>query len=220
MENCICKQPELAENVDENPESVDWDEETSGLIKHAKDELTLAGYDLNQKEEDPNKWIAESVLELIRVFAKQGHSGSSAPYCVNMFSKLAKYETITPLTGNDDEWVEVVLNNLWQNKRNGAVFKDKTGYAWFLDGKIFEDKDGCSYTSGRSKIKVVFPCIPKSKYIKYNLLRGIKYYIQDIPWRLSQVFKKKNKTLSTECTCGCCNDSDVPSGEVNEESKM
>lgn len=137
----------------------------SNLIKHAKRELEVMGYDLNEKEENPNKWICENILELLEVFSKQGHSGSSAPYCISLFTKLANFEPVCPLTGNDDEWNEVG-DNLYQNKRCSHVFKkDKNGVAYDIEGKIFRESDGCCYTSKDSCVDVTFPYTPKREYI-------------------------------------------------------
>ena len=88
----------------------------SNSIAHAKRELVAIGYDLNDKEEGPNKWIMENLFELLAVFSTQGHSGSSAPHCISMFKKLASFEPLSPLTGEDDEWNDVSMygdNPLW-----------------------------------------------------------------------------------------------------------
>ena len=76
----------------------------SNLRKHAERELRLAGYNLNDKELGPNKWMVEDLLELIDVFSKQGHSGFSAGYCIQSFTTLASFKCLTPLTGEDSEW--------------------------------------------------------------------------------------------------------------------
>jgi len=75
-DNIECMCGKIEDQVESpNSISVEWKEEESDIIKHAKRELELSGYDLNQTEEDPNKWMVENVLELLRVFDKQGHSG-------------------------------------------------------------------------------------------------------------------------------------------------
>ena len=78
-------------------------------VCHAEREFVAAGYTpLDQEKEDgPNKWIQENVLELLEVFARQGHSGFSAPYAIETFRKLALHEPLVPLSGADDEWNEV-----------------------------------------------------------------------------------------------------------------
>ena len=63
----------------------------SRQLDWAKNELKLAGYDVNDPEDGPNKWLAEGTLELLEVFAEQGHSGSSAPYAIALFEKLASW---------------------------------------------------------------------------------------------------------------------------------
>lgn len=108
----------------------------SNMLKWAENELLLAGYDRNDPEDGPNKWLAEGTLELLKVFADQGHSGSSAPYAVAIFEKLALWKPIAPLTGADDEWQEVG-EDTWQNKRNSSVFKGKDGQAYWIEGRIF-----------------------------------------------------------------------------------
>lgn len=141
----------------------------SNLINHAKRELEAIGYvvdDIESQPEDPNKWIVENILELISVFTKQGHSGMSAPYCINMFEKLARFQPLTPLTGEDNEWNEV-SSGLYQNKRCSNVFKDtKNGKAYDIEGKIFKEEDGTCYTSKDSSVFIDFPYTPKSEYVR------------------------------------------------------
>jgi len=116
------------------------------LELHALRELRAIGYvplDLPQ-ENGPNKWIQNNVIELIRVFSKQGHSGMSASYCISMFEKLARFEPLGPLTGADDEWNEVGEGML-QNNRCSHVFKGADGRAYDIDGRIFREPDGGCY---------------------------------------------------------------------------
>ena len=102
----------------------------------AVEELKRAGYDINDPEDGPNKWLAESVIELLVVFGGQGHSGSSAPHAVELFKNLAMWKPLAPLTGEDDEWNEVG-DGVFQNKRDGRVFKEKDGKAYCLDMIVF-----------------------------------------------------------------------------------
>lgn len=136
----------------------------SNLILHAERELIALGYDLNQAEEDPNKWICNNLFELLEVFSKQGHSGMSAPYCVRMFSKLAMYEPLCPLKGTDEEWFEYA-DGKYQNIRCSHVFKDKDGQAYDSEGKIFEDNNGTCWTNSDSRVLITFPYTPVREYI-------------------------------------------------------
>lgn len=136
----------------------------NNFIKHANREFVAVGYDLNDKEEGPNKWIVENVFELLNVFNKQGHSGSSASYCVNYFKKLALFKSLSPLKGSDDEWNEVAVGR-FQNKRCSHVFKGADGKAYDIQGKIFREPNGCCYQNRESRVFIEFPYTPTIEYI-------------------------------------------------------
>ena len=136
-------------------------------MEWAEQELKLAGYDINDPEDGPNRWLAEGALELLKVFSEQGHSGMSAPYAVALFEKLALWKPIAPLTGEDDEWNEVG-ESTWQNRRNSVVFKGEDGQAYWIEGRVFwewathpEIDDGkpfkSYYTSRESRVNITFP---------------------------------------------------------------
>lgn len=149
----------------------------SNMLEWAEQELKLAGYDF--KDNGPNSWVAENVLELLKVFSNQGHSGSSAPFAISLFEKLANWKPIAPLTGDADEWVEVG-NEVWQNKRNSTVFKEANrfdGKPYWIDAKVFWEwfsapdiDDGKPYkvyfTNRDSMVEIEFPWTqPESQYI-------------------------------------------------------
>lgn len=101
------------------------------LKNHAIREFKAAGW-LNEDggwNDDMQQAICQHLLELIDVFSKFDHSGTTAPYTINLFNLLANQEPIRPLTGEDGEWLEV-HDNVWQNKRCGYIFKDNDGKAY------------------------------------------------------------------------------------------
>lgn len=105
---------------------------TEGTSAHAKKELELAG--LNDEDSDYGGMLADAVQELIDVFAEQGHSGFSAMMCIELFTKLAKQENLTPLTSDPDEWNDVSEMSgqpFWQNKRNSSNFSTDGGKTWY-----------------------------------------------------------------------------------------
>lgn len=123
-------------------------------IEHAKREFNALGYKpIDQlNDDDPNKWIQENVFELLEAFSKQGHSGSSAPFCINMFKKLASFEPLAPLTFKDDEWNEVG-EDTFQNKRLSAVFKEgKNGKPYYIDAIVWEPQNGGRFTGGAVQV--------------------------------------------------------------------
>lgn len=147
----------------------------SNLLMHAKRELALVGYKPVDEftEEEPDKWVQEQILELVDVFAKQGHSGMSAPYVLGMFFKLASFEPLKPLTGEDSEWEKVDFQT-WQNIRCSRVFKqvdkndEDNGGFWFYDsqGRVFEAQDGARFTNQKSLTPITFPYMPTTEIVK------------------------------------------------------
>jgi hypothetical protein len=113
----------------------DWDENESGLYQHALNELKLAG--LMDKDSDYEGMLAEAVLEIVKIFARQGHSGMSASITIELLEKLLKYETLTPITDDPSEWMNVAEHygpdmgfdgkDMWQSRRNPAMFSEDGG---------------------------------------------------------------------------------------------
>lgn len=139
----------------------------SNLVDYAKDELKRIG--MIDSGEPYNDLAAKAILDLIELFASQGHSGFTAPYVINTFSRLAMFKPLSPLTGEDDEWNDVGDGTL-QNKRYSAVFKDKDGTAYDIDGKVFTDDGKVFYTCRDSRVNVTFPyAVPdKPEYVYRN----------------------------------------------------
>jgi len=100
----------------------------SNLTKHAKRELELAG--LFDKDSDYDGEIGKAVMELVRVFSKQGHSGFSAGMTLSIFNKVASYKTLTPITGNPEEWMKVD-DEMWQSTRCPSVFSKDGLKTWY-----------------------------------------------------------------------------------------
>ena len=132
------------------------------LIAHAKKEMER----MWPEPDDMQDMVKANVLELLEVFGNQGHSGHSAPYILDIFRQLADFKPLGQLTGEDDEWMEVGPN-IYQNIRCYSVCKKgKNGTAYWLDGNIFRDQNGCTFTNGYSRVKVEFPwTMPESKVI-------------------------------------------------------
>ena len=151
----------------------------SNLEKHAWLEFKAAGWidEKNQFEDEMQEAICKHVLKLIEVFADEGHSGSSAPYAIDLFKKLAMFEPVVPLSGEDWEWHEA-SEGVFQNIRCSHVFKQKDrfdGQAYDIDGKIFwewaeyEGRKFKSYFTGRdSCVPITFPYTPVKAYEEYK----------------------------------------------------
>lgn len=144
----------------------------SNYHSHAMNEFRAAGWidDQGKYCDEMQEAICNHVMKLLEVFDGEGHSGSTAPYTINMFEKLAKFEPLVPLTGKDWEWVDT--GHGLQNKRCSHVFKDEDGRAYDINGKIFwewsgtkEDAFKSYYTCRESRVYVEFPYVPKREYV-------------------------------------------------------
>lgn len=97
-------------------------------------ELKLAGYKLEPIDEnDPSdekyvQRIGNCVYEICKLFAEQGHSGLSANITLQLLDELLiKSNTLSPLTNNPDEWMDVTEMSgykLHQSKRKFSCFSD------------------------------------------------------------------------------------------------
>ena len=122
----------------------------SNLVKHAERELKLAG--LFDKDSDYDGELGNAVLELVKAFAAQGHSGFSAAQTIKIFQKVASYDCLTPITGADDEWNDVSEDTL-QNNRLSSVFKDKkTGRAYFIEAITWKTQNGSTWNGSADGI--------------------------------------------------------------------
>lgn len=149
----------------------------NNYVKHAMTEWRAAGFvDENGNYcDEMQRAICEHVIKLLDVFDEEGHSGTSAPYAIKMFSALASFEPIVPLTGEDWEWAEVNASDelKYQNKRCGHVFKGADGRAYDGKGKVFydyyTDEDGkhhkSYYTCSESRVYIEFPYTPITEYV-------------------------------------------------------
>lgn len=141
--------------------------EKSNLVTYAEKELKLAGF--YDEDSDYGGVLPESILKVVEAFSDEGHSGGSAAVSIALLQKLLRFEPLTPLTGNDDEWSVVNIGSttdspVYQNMRCSHVFKDETG-AYDSEGKIFREKDGATYQSRDSRVYITFPYVPKREYV-------------------------------------------------------
>ena len=152
----------------------------SNLENHAQMEFRAAGWtdESGKFNDEMQEAICKHVLELLRIFADEGHSGTTAPYTVNLFKQLAMFEPIVPLTGEDWEWID--HGYCKQNKRCNHVFMVPdhfNGQAYDSEAVIFWDwytdpetgeKHKLHFTSSDSARPITFPYTPKREYQERN----------------------------------------------------
>lgn len=138
----------------------------SGMEMWAEKELArLLG---DPDGDDLQRIMNKHLLKMIRQFGREGHSGGSAGYAIWALGKLLSWEPLTPLTGEDSEWNDISDMSggpMWQNNRCGRVFKGADGRAYDIDGKVFREPSGVSFTNFDSRVYVTFPYTPATKII-------------------------------------------------------
>ena len=155
--------------------------EKTNTHNHAKKELEVL---LKTVPDAIIRHFVPEILALCEAFGKSGQSGGSAPYTAGALSaaikKLCLQKPICPITGIDEEWVDVsesMGRECFQNIRLSSVFKDsKDGKSHYLEAIIFKGQNGTHFTSnGSVKLKdgstitssqyIRFPFKPKTFYI-------------------------------------------------------
>jgi hypothetical protein len=140
-------------------------------VEHAKSELAILREQLPDLAWNEN--VDAAVITLMEALSTNGDSGGSAPYVHAMlsdiFKKLFAFQPLTPLTGEDDEWNDVSEYSdggiMYQNRRCSSVFKGGDGNCWDIDGKVFEEPDGCRYTSRECFVDITFPYTPTREVV-------------------------------------------------------
>ena len=153
----------------------------SNLLSHAEDELNRIGMTEDSPDE-MNRMMRKHILHMMQEFANEGHSGFSASYAISILTKLMDFKPLSPLTGEDSEWVNVSdygPEPHYQNKRRSSVFKNADGSCYDIDGKVFwecampyeegEKPYKSYYTNRESRVPVTFPyTVPDKPIYEYR----------------------------------------------------
>lgn len=70
--------------------------------------------------------VIDGYLKVIQAFADMRHSGGSASVAIPVIGKLLRFENLSPLTDDPDDWIEVGYG-MWQNRRCTRMFSEDGG---------------------------------------------------------------------------------------------
>lgn len=93
----------------------------SNLVAHTLRELDRIG---ETSLEAPS--MRACVVEIVRLFSEQGHSGSSASWLSAVLDKVMRFQPLSAITSAPDDWMEVT-DNLWQCVRDSECFSRDGG---------------------------------------------------------------------------------------------
>lgn len=113
----------LNPNISETSEDIF--EEESAFVTHARRELTLIG-------EEPE--FIDWYIRVIEEFHSLGHSGGSMFATLPVLIKLLKFQSLSELTDDPNEWFyhDLGEGSCWQNKRDGEAFSNDGGKTYYL----------------------------------------------------------------------------------------
>lgn len=105
------------------------------LVEYAQEELQRAGW--FDKDSDYAGLVGPAVIEMMKQFAAEGHSGYSAHLVLHIFERLASYRPLTPLD-NPMEKKEFIDHTeisggqqTFQSTRHSSLFSEDGGKTWY-----------------------------------------------------------------------------------------
>ncbi len=138
----------------------------SGFLQHAKREFEFIKLD----KSGYNKWMIQNITDLLKMLSIQRHSQTLYD-TLDSLKKLATFQPLTPLTFEEDEWLDVSEacgeESMYQNIRMSNIFKHGIdGKPYSLDAILWIDDDGVGFNgtiNGYSSCQYVkIPFIPKT----------------------------------------------------------
>ena len=126
---------ESVEGVNESVEGVNESVEggisgvfISNMESYALNELSEAG--MFKEDSDYEGDMGKSVMELISLFARQGHSGFSGSMALHLFRRLANFKPLSPIQKpTENEYCERGPG-VYQHKRLSSLFSNDFGKHW------------------------------------------------------------------------------------------
>ena len=131
------------------------------LVEFSSDELNRLLKNCTDSESlHMQKVVNNEILDVVKAFSSQGHTGFSAQYCLNILKRLLNYKPLSAITDAEDEWEALDYGEdvAFQCKRCPQIFKDGSGRVYDVEGKVFSDNNGHSwYTNAESRVYVTLP---------------------------------------------------------------
>ena len=130
-------------------------------------------------EKEMQNKMNNDVLELLKVFSEQGHSGFSAPIASKLFYKLANHKLITEIEDNPDDW-----DDNGQHKYISSIFKRDDGTCYYMYGRLFAEPNSDNFFYNKaSNVDVTFPIKPSdlnTKHIRLHYMFDDKPIIEQL----------------------------------------
>lgn len=143
----------------------------AGLVEFAEGELNLLLKSCKDSESlKMQKAVNDDILDIIKLFSSQGHSGFSANYSLNILKRLLDYKPLSAITGDEDEWEQLNYSPdlAYQNKRCPSLFMDADGKVYNVEAKVFSDDNGHTWYNckeSREYVELPYEVPAKPEYV-------------------------------------------------------
>ena len=132
------------------------------LVEYAESELRRAGF--FDADRDYAGMVGPAVVEMMKQFADEGHSGYSAHLCLSIFERLARFLPLTPIEnpmidGSFIDHSDISGGNpTFQSNRLSSLFSEDSGKRWYdIDKRLPRWKRWL----GARRAYIKFPYMPK-----------------------------------------------------------
>lgn len=143
----------------------------AGLVEFAEGELNLLLKSCKDSESlKMQKSVNDDILDIIKLFSSQGHSGFSANYSLNILKRLLDYKPLSAITGSEDEWEQLNYSPdlAYQSKRCPSIFKDADGKVYNVEARVFSDDNGHTWYNckeSREYVELPYEVPAKPEYV-------------------------------------------------------
>lgn len=143
----------------------------AGLVEFAEGELNLLLKSCKDSESlKTQKAVNDDILDIIKLFSNQGHSGFSAGYSLNILKRLLDYKPLSAITDDEDEWEQLNYSPdlAYQNKRCPSLFRDADGKVYNVEARIFSDDNGHTWYNckeSREYVELPYEVPAKPEYV-------------------------------------------------------
>ena len=133
-----------------------------GLVSYAEHELKCAG--LFDEDSDYDGMLGPAILNVVKAFADEGHSGCSASISIFALSRLLRFKPLALIKQpTPSDYIDIDLNGcILQHNRDAELFSNNRGKTWYALDESYRKvwwKPWTWVRNGRRKVR--FPYMPK-----------------------------------------------------------
>ena len=143
---------------------------TETLVQYAQSEFAVAAEhrDKTQITEDMMPWIERiesSVIKMLSILDELPVEDRSRWLAMSLFGRLSTNQVVTPLSGDESEWIDSGMENIKRNRRCPHVFMRDDGTAFDARAVVRLAGDGSMRPESVESRDIAFPYMPKQEVL-------------------------------------------------------